>query len=81
MAQLQLCLIFLDIIGTLEAIKLTQQESIHGLEEQMRELKKRLQDVEGEKSALLNNQSDENSKLLQQLKIVSKVKTARISSS
>ena len=63
-----------DIIGTLEAIKLTQQESIHGLEEQMKELKKRLMDVEGEKAALLNSQSDENIQLLHQLKIVSKVK-------
>lgn len=62
-----------DIIGTLEAIKLTQQESIHGLEEQMKDLKSRLQEVESEKAALLSSQSDESSQLSQQLKIMSKV--------
>ena len=57
----------------MEAIKVTQQESIHGLEEQMRELKKRLQEVEGEKSSLISSQSDETSQLAQQLQLMSKV--------
>jgi len=57
----------------LEAIKVTQQESIHGLEEQMRDLKKHLQEVESEKSALMSSQSDEANQLAQQLQLMSKV--------
>ena len=65
---------FSDIIGTLEAIKVTQQESIYGLEEQMRELKKRVHEVEEEKNALMSGQSEEASQLTQQLQLMSKVR-------
>ncbi|CAK8681087.1 unnamed protein product [Clavelina lepadiformis] len=61
-----------SIIGTLEAIKLTQEESIHDLEAQMKEIRRKYQELEAEKSALQNSQSDENGQLLQQLQTMSK---------
>ena len=64
----------LDIIGTLEAIKVTQEESIRGLEDQLRDFKRRLMEVENEKVALLNSKSDENGELFNQLKIMSTVR-------
>nr|CAB3244394.1 protein FAM184A-like [Phallusia mammillata] len=59
-----------SIIGTLEAIKLTQEESIRDLESQMKDLKKRYQDVDSERVALQKAQTDENGQLVQQLKVM-----------
>ncbi|XP_078484014.1 protein FAM184A-like isoform X2 [Ciona intestinalis] len=61
-----------SIIGTLEAIKLTQDESIRDLESQMKDMRRRCQDLELEKTSLQKSQSDESLQLVQQIKAMSK---------
>jgi len=62
------------VIGTLEAIKLTQEESICDLEAQLKELKRRFQDLDAERISLQSSQSEESKQLIQQLTALNKVR-------